>query len=130
MPYELARTDINFLHNILELCFYFLPIKSNASSIFDLVLHLFTTEEELSKSSKKILLCRFFGLLGMHPEELPFEDQRFIKICQQPLNHEIFKIILDEESHVVVQSWLLRCIDLHPEKNRFKTFFQSPNRRT
>ena len=123
MPCHLARTNISFFHMILELCHHFIPINSNTEPIFELVHYLFTTPSTLSQSAQYLALCRFFALVGMYPEELPIAEESFNELCYQSFNDTILTKKLDSSEHHMIQSWVLRCIDVHPKKNTFKTFF-------
>ncbi len=117
-PFHLARENINFLHHLLELCYYFLPLHSEHAAVFELV------EKTLSRpiENKLLLLFRFFTLVGFYPENVPFEKSYFLRLLSYPLE-TILKEKLDDEQLKMLESWLLQCVELHPEKKRFKTIY-------
>lgn len=117
-PFHVARENIYFLHHILELCYYFLPLHNEQKSIFELVKKTILYPIE----NKLLLLFRFFTLIGFYPENLPFEKSYFLRLLSYPLE-TILKEKLDEAQLKMLESWLLQCIEMHPEKKKFKTMY-------
>ena len=87
-PFELAQHDINFLHHILELSYYFLPLNSAYPETFELV------KKALNNAilDKAIILLRFFSSLGIYSEDLPFEKNYFHRLLS-----DHFETILKEK---------------------------------
>ncbi len=124
IPFELAKHDLVFFHHILELSYYFLPHGAAAPDTFDLILYLFNAAHHTF--NKQLILFRFFISLGMYPEHIPFERNYFNYLASQKLDI-FFKEKLDEIHHKVLESWLLQCIAMHPNKNQFKTISHEKN---
>ena len=40
MPLSLAQYNLIFLHHVLEICYYFIPVGSNVPEIFDLLSYI------------------------------------------------------------------------------------------
>lgn len=116
VPFTLAKQDIYFFHHLLELCYYFLPLDIAYPSIFELI----DTAFNHILNNKPIILLRFFTSLGIYPEELPFEKTYFLHLLSCPLQI-ILKEKLDDRQLKMLESWLLRCIEMHPYKKNFKT---------
>ncbi len=119
VPLRVARDDIYFLHHVLELSYYFLPLHSQETNLFDLILFLVYSHEKIRTSlSKKIFLLRFFAYLGMYPEEDLVVPKMMRSVMQAPLE---VALTLSEFSEKVLEQWLLTCVDMHPYKDQFKT---------
>lgn len=119
-PFALARTDILFVHHMLELAYHFLPVNSACDQVYELI-HVLLEQSQLSYIQKKLSLCKFFALIGLYPEDIPFDEQQFYRLQHDSSKKTLFEEKLDETMFNVVQSWLLRCLDLHPQRHRFKT---------
>src|SRR3989344_6227912 len=68
VPLEWGRNDIYFLHNMLELCYYFVPQGVGCDFVFSFFMTLFKEFSFfISPLHKKIVLCKLFSQLGMYP---------------------------------------------------------------
>ncbi|MCL4361466.1 hypothetical protein M1446_03865 [Candidatus Dependentiae bacterium] len=120
-PFEWAKEDILFLHHILELCHYFLPIEKPSKELFELVSFIYSNSELLKSCfGKKLLLSRFFLLQSIYPNDISIYDQSFYRLISGPID-----IILDRkcdlEMHNDLTRWLKECINVHPQAHLFKT---------
>src|SRR5581483_3565729 len=75
LPAQWAQQDLLFLHHILELSYYFLPLHCNAHELFELLRLLYKQH----KLSYKKFMCRFFQRLGIYPEQPTNYDQLFLE---------------------------------------------------
>lgn len=116
MPLELAKTDIYFLHHVLELCYYFLPLHVGALDTFTVIEAAF----KYASANKFLILLRFFTSLGIYPEDIPLEKTFFHRLLSCPIE-TILEEKLDDAQVKMLESWLLRCIEIHPYKKQFKT---------
>lgn len=121
MPLHMAHEDILFLHHVLELCYYFIPNGSQATSVYNLMLMIYTGDSWMKSTMlKKIYLCKMFALLGVYPEEEVTRTPSYIRLATKPfmamLDHEFMPE--DEDD---IDSWLRMCISSHPIAGRFKT---------
>lgn len=122
IPFDLAKKNIQFLHHILELCYQFLPLHCTYLSTFELI----ETAFKRDFNNPPLVLLRFFVALGIYPEELPFEKTYFLHLLSSPFE-TIIKEKLDDAQLKMLESWLIRCIEMHPYKNRFKTHYTVTN---
>lgn len=119
-PFALAREDILFLHHILEICYYFIPIGSDATVIYNQLQLLYAPAHWMkSILLKKVFLVKLFAFLGIYPEE---------KKIRKPFFHAIiinsFLNLLEQdfsENEEEINVWLHRCIVSHPQIDKFKT---------
>lgn len=118
-PLALARTDIQFLHHVLELVDFFILPESGASDIFSYLCHLYQNNLQ-NTLQKKIYLARFFVQVGMYHEHELLKDARFIRLLSVPvesmLNMDVDHIILE-----MLDSFLFQCVHNHPHKDKMKT---------
>ncbi len=121
MPMQVARDDIYFLHHVIELCYFFIPLGSEAKNIFDLLEILYISDLALlNKKRKKIFLSKLFTLFGMTPD---YKDvkKRFVYQLFSMVPGELPLIELPDEDEKTIEEWLLRCIASHPEARKMKT---------
>ena len=128
-PLSLAKDDILFIHHILELCYYFIPVQSTVSHLFNLLILLYESKHIFDNNVlKKFFLFKFFITLGFYPE-----DQKF----RTPYFHHLALLSIDNSDDLLINlnieqeldTWLLQCISLHPCINNFKTVHFLQNNR-
>lgn len=119
MPLALARQDIEFLHHVLELCYYFVPVGSCTNGIFELLSALYSPECALwSDASKKFFVFRLMRVIGYYSSHS--EDHNLKVLLTRP----VAEIIMDEQvkyCEAVVTQWLQRCLIEHPAIKQFRT---------
>lgn len=116
IPFELAQHDIHFLHHILELSYYFLPLNCAYPETFELL----KTSLSNALFNKAIILLRFFSSLGIYSEDLPFEKNYFHRLLSDHFE-TILKEKFNESQLKQLDMWLMRCKQLHPYSKNFKT---------
>lgn len=119
IPMVWARYDILFLHCLLEVCYFFIPVGSGGRSIFVLLEEIYRNFQAFETvKSKKIVLCKLLAHLGVHP------DQEQFQICAQILldipvdNREVTDLQLTVED--LVDNWIVWCVNSHPQGKWFK----------
>jgi hypothetical protein len=121
MPLLMAQNEILFIHHVLELCYFFMPLNSPAPCIFDLMQSFYTSEKLMQSSIlKKVFLFQFFMNIGLFPEDRRFDHPYFHYLATASID------IIDEHIiHLVIEQalddWLMRCIKMHPSISNFKT---------
>ncbi|MEX0940119.1 MAG: hypothetical protein WDZ41_02070 [Candidatus Babeliales bacterium] len=126
MPFDIVRQDINFYHQVLELCYYFLPLNCAADDIFNLVQYLLGSAPIMqTNKQKKLFLVRFFCALGVYPEiDIPGYDS-WDNLLSLPIDVMLKKTVkLSEE---ILEQWVLACLQTHPQNAHFKTMFRAYN---
>ena len=129
VPFNLAHDDILFLHHVLELLYYFVPIGSGDVELFHMIRVLYDPKTWTNTSQfKKIFLCKLFVLLGMYPEDDLVKKPFFYRVASLSVDMIAHETI-DLESEQSLEQWLLRCIKMHPCVDYFKTIhFLTENR--
>lgn len=121
VPLSLARSDLLFLHHVLELVYYFAPVYSCVVGLFDLIAFLYISEHMLvSMRFKKFFLLKLLILVGSAPDV-----ETISLVCVDELSEvgvdQFSDALLDAEKEKKLDRWLWYCIWQHPYVNEFKT---------
>lgn len=120
LPYISHHSQFLFFHHILELCYFFLPNNMKATEIFDLINFFYKDSEKLKNiQAQKIFLCKLLLLLGIYPENIAVEEY-FEAFFYNPIDNIIDKS-LDLKFEKKLSSWIMTCINMHPQANLIKT---------
>gem|GEM_PF-767787 len=127
-PFLLSLHDIFFLHHIIEICYYSIPLGSNESEAFDLILFLY---EHFSTSwtmnIKKIFLFKLILLTGIYSEHPALFKSAIMNLSVIPISaidlaiDKVFDCALDLDCMQDIHSWLCFCLAQHPYYDQFKT---------
>lgn len=119
-PFELAKLNILFLHHILELSYYFTSPGIEDVELFDLIYFLFYSFDQLENLRlQKIILVRFFLLLGFYPEDDGAKNY-FYYLMSIPID-SIMDVAIDLKYEKELDLWIMKCINMHPYARSFKT---------
>lgn len=127
MPLTWHHAQFLFLHHLLELCYYFLPLNCHAQEIFYLVKALYCHEDIMQNEiTKKIFLCRFFSMLGIYPADAASYGAVFFNLISAHRGSIDNKVampsrITDKIMQDKLKNWLLGCIAMHPYSYKLKT---------
>lgn len=122
MPFELARSQLSFLHHLFELCSFFLPLECpTAGGVYELVRFVYTVKPlDLTAGMQKLLLFRFFLLVGTYPEGKLFK-QPYIYTIRSCMLSELIGMPITKEVECLLDTWLIHCVREHPMVSSFKT---------
>ncbi len=126
MPLDLAKEDILFLHHVLEICYYFIPVGSmpvtrTTSEIFKFIQFLYSSEYLLKHLFfKKIFLFKLLVSLGVYLPGNKFKNVYFHRLASLSID-----MIVNEDIDLEVERdldvWLSNCVSMHPCVDYFKT---------
>lgn len=120
IPFALAKLNILFFHHILELCYYFIPEAVEEVEIFDLICFLLYSFEEVENLQlQKVILSRFFLLLGLYPED-GMSKKYFHYLMSIPIDR-ITNTAIDLKYEKELDLWIIKCVNMHPYSRSFKT---------
>lgn len=119
-PTYWAQHNILFFHHIMELCFFFLPLESQAADLFNQLKVLYTHPEFLQDNfSQKVFLYYVFKYFGVYPPEevVDLLSDNLI------LNSVNSKLDMPEKEDIEdrLYQWLSACVYAHPQAHTFKT---------
>lgn len=136
LPFDGMTGHLIWLHHLLEVCYYFVPLQSPCVELFD---HIVIACDALAHSElqpysaqlKRIVMVRLFALLGMNL------DKQLISMAA--LFNHIHQLSIDSHKSAALDSfkaacqsltstqlqcadaWALACIKTHPNVSSFKT---------
>ncbi len=130
------NTDIYWIHSILELCYYFLPLESPCQETFNFVYRAFfilNCNHKIDSSLavvKKLLIVKLLTLFGFYPQKT---IMRYINLFEKLVttsvdftNKGVIKSLttiphdIDKEEMALINSWILQCLNEHPNFSSFK----------
>ena len=137
VPIEQAKRSLYWLHHILEICYYFAPLASPCTDLFETVRYCFFLEKQISTfgSDHRIIqracLVRLLKLIGFYPggENHVFDDLFgcVVAVSLDSTNFEkvrSLETLLADISHSMIEKidrWVLICLQTHPCIAKFKT---------
>jgi hypothetical protein len=119
MPLFLARSEMLFLHYVLEMCYHFVPEGSGVSRLFDLLIFIFD-QHSFSIEQKKVILCVLLVYLELYPENAAHATAHLYMLGQLPLP-EILNKKIDVKVEKNIAEWLYQSIEVHMGTQQFKT---------
>lgn len=119
MPLYLARSEMLFLHYMLEMCYHFVHEGTGASRVYNLLIFIFN-QRSFTLEQKKNLLCVLLALLELYPEDAAVSTAHLYALAQQPLE-EIFNKKIDLKIEKNIAGWLYQSIQVHMHTKHFKT---------
>lgn len=129
LPLILAKEDILFVHHVLELCYFFVPVGVRVPRLFQLLTNLYYSPALLHTNiSKKLFLFQLFACLGLYPEGAHFQTPYFHQLSIASIDNfalQPIDLMIEQE----LDEWLLECIARHPCTHNFKTIHFLQNNR-
>ena len=119
MPLMQARSDIYFLHSLIEICYYFIPESGYEFFIYPVLIKILRSFNDVnSEKIKKMILCRMFAYLGIYPIDSEFYSalEQFIKM---PIDNLIVGN-LELANEDFFDEWLAWCLENHPQGKKCK----------
>jgi hypothetical protein len=139
-PEVQINTELYWLHHVLEICYYFLPLEQPNHHIFHHLCNFFSLykiEKHFVLHHTKtdyinyIYVMKLLSLFGFYPEKalltylklyedltslyIDFDDPRKVESLSQKLH------VITEKEGKKIKWWILRCIEHHPYFKKFKT---------
>lgn len=116
---QIAFQDIYLLHYLLEVCYFFIPIGSEATHSYYYLITLFTQFHAFPDlAHKKSVVCKLFALLGVLPDDLAIQDLAY-RLRQMPIDN-LVAATLELNTEELMNRWLAWCMEMHPKGKFFK----------
>lgn len=116
LPLFLATEDLLFLHHVLELVAYLVPIGAIELQLFEICCFLYK-QQTLSTLEKKMFLCVIFIAAGFPPPD----NHKKIRLSRINPIDMIRRESLHLADEQTLNVWLKACINEHPNIDGFKT---------
>lgn len=119
VPLEFARNDINLLHYILEICYFFMPVGSGGKSIFFVLkeiyrnFNLFHTTEH-----QKIIVCKLLAHLGIIPDNNTIHESAILLL--ETSVDKLDMVAIDASCQGELNDWITWALRTHKEGEWFK----------
>lgn len=120
VPLRLGKTDILFLHHVLEICYFGVPFGSCVSEIFDMVDFLYALSEPIEYHYKIAFIFKLLTTIGIYPYESRFQQPLFYNLAIESIDSIAVKS-LDLKVQQELHSWIYAGISEHPLVKNFKT---------
>jgi len=121
VPFALAKSDILFVHHLLELCFFFLPVGGEAFDVFSLLMILYEPADKLINSlGKKIFIFKLLVAFGYYTSHVPLSVSSFYRLVSESID-SIVNSPLRLEIERNMDAWLFSSVGAHPRFKDFKT---------
>ncbi|NBQ17405.1 hypothetical protein EBU24_03745 [bacterium] len=117
-PLVFARENIELMHCLLELSYYFIPSGSCAFGVFDFFIEVYALSEENSLKQSIMLVVKLLVILGIYPLEKEFQ-QAVQMVLVTPIDN-ISQSVLELTQEDLFKRWVQWCIVDHPYGNFFK----------
>lgn len=119
IPINFGQKDLFFLHHLIELCYFFLPELDSSQEVFQFLVFIYKNINSFKTSlDKKKILCKFFKIIGVYPENETQFPKDFLNLISQSINS---KVTEKDDLHKYINKWLLECIYSHSASKKFKT---------
>ncbi len=119
VPFAWAREGIYFLHYLLEVCYFFIPVGSGGTTIFALFEDVYRNFKILEPViSQKMVVCKLFAHLGIYPDDESFAPAVQLLLITPIDNMATTDLQLIAED--ILDAWLLWCVCSHPHGKWFK----------
>ncbi len=116
---QLAFHDIYLLHYLLEVCYYYIPVGSEARCSFYFLVELFSRFHAFPlPMQKKSVLCKLFALLGICPDDSTVQLLAN-RLRQMPIDN-LVDGTLELNAEELMNRWLAWCMEMHPKGKFFK----------
>jgi hypothetical protein len=119
IPFAVGKSDILFLHHMVELVDAFLPFEAAHEELFALLTSM-VRMRVASRYDRKLLLAQFFILIGIYPEDEHLYENFFDK-KGGILVDELDQLHIHLKDEPRLDAWLWRCVCQHPQVEMFKT---------
>lgn len=121
VPFALARINIHFLHQVLIICYYFIPPGIIACQVFDLVRFLYTMKHnDCTKQFQLLFVCKLFAVLGFVPPTST-ADQGIVDWVLTTSIDSLLNEPLNLRTEQLLNEWVNTCIALHPRAQLLKS---------
>ncbi|MCF7799597.1 hypothetical protein K9L05_02790 [Candidatus Babeliales bacterium] len=133
--------DLNWIHHVLELCYYFIPLQDSCDKIFGFVFNCFLFSklelifEEHVFLIRSVSLLKFLEITGCY---LSSDFSKYLQLYQNLTNflvniankqkEDFLRTNLDQISEFEIKKitkWIFSCISQHPCSKLFKTCFKN-----
>jgi hypothetical protein len=121
MPLQWGKNDLMFMHHVLELCYYFVPLNSTCDQLFEMLSLLPLWEDSpWSASLKKIFIAKLLMIFALYPQTA-FVTTGFFRRLLYCDPRTMLTLDIDDNDMTYMDQWIRQTISEHPLVPQFKT---------
>jgi len=120
VPVYKNDSAILYLHHVLEICYFCLPVHSGQQECFQLLAYIIDILEHITTipTTQKILLAKLLFLIGQYPHDV--EQLSISNILHQPCE-KLVNLTLDHNGQKEVELFIYQCVQSHPYGRLLRT---------
>lgn len=120
VPVYKDESAVLYLHHVLEICYFCLPVHGGQHECFQLLLYITDVLEHIANAplAQKILLAKLLFLIGQYPHDVErLSISRVLyKSCEQ-----LLKLELDRNEQKELELFIYQCVQSHPYGRLLRT---------
>jgi hypothetical protein len=130
VPLTLASYALPFLHHVLEICDFGIPVGLHIQEVYDFLVWLCTEITiPMRPLEQDLFLAKILMTLGLHATRLSLCSLCMLRI--HGVSIDTFNTLaLDLKCKEQLQSWILSCLEEHISVTMLKTFMSLKDYRT
>lgn len=109
-----------FMHHMLEICYFCLPIYGGKTECFDLLHHTINSLDVIGRRThvQKLLLAKLLFMSGQYPSDI---DQLKVSFLLHKPYNKLISCALTPEYKKELEVFIYQCIRFHPYGRLLKT---------
>ncbi len=109
-----------FMHHLVEICYFCLPVQSGKTECFDLLLYIIRSLDQFSSCAhvQKLLLAKLLFIIGQYPIDV---EQLTVSSLLYRHHEELVRFALTHEQRKEIEIFIYQCIKAHPYGRLLKT---------
>ena len=113
LPVFKTEAAMFFLHHLLELCYFCLPLRAGQSECFDVVFYCTNMLEQAASTPlmQKLLFAKLLFLIGQYPHDI--DKLAISRLLYEPCER-LATIVLDREQQKELELFIYQCVQSHP----------------
>ncbi len=120
VPVFKNEAGILFLHHVLEMCYFCLPVHGGQQDCFDFLLYCILMLEEITRTSiiQRLLLSKFLFLIGQYPHDI--DKLAISRLLMEPCER-LVTVTLDRDQQKELELFIYQCVQSHPYRRLLRT---------
>jgi len=113
IPLYRNESTMNFLHYVLEVCYFCVPLHGGQYECFQHVLYIMQVLEHIANESvtQKLLLAKLLFIIGQYPQNV---EQLTISAILNKTSEELLAVHLDRVHQKELELFIYQCVQSHP----------------
>jgi hypothetical protein len=120
VPVYKNESAMLYLHHVLEICYFCLPVHGGQHDCFQLVLYIINILEHIAHTpaAQKILLAKLLFLIGQYPHDV---ERLAISTVLHKNCDQLLELSLDRDGQKELELFIYQCVQSHPYGRLLRT---------